>query len=167
MEAFILLGSNEGHREQSIGKAIELISGHLGNPKRLSHMYASESWGFSGQDFLNQLVIYDTDEPPLSLLHKLLEIERVIGRKRPASAVYSNRIIDVDLLYLGNMILESSGLILPHPRLHLRRFTLIPLVELAPDMIHPQTGKSHLQLLLELKDESRVWLHPKQNAFPG
>lgn len=166
MEAYILLGSNEGHREQAIGKAIDLISSVLGKPKRFSHIYASGSWGFSGHDFLNQLVIYDTDEQPLSLLHQLQGIERAIGRERLPSAGYSNRIIDIDLLYLGSIVLESPRLTLPHPRLHLRRFTLIPLVELAPEMIHPQTGKSHLQLLSELKDDSPVWLHPKHNTVP-
>lgn len=166
MEAFVLLGSNLGNRVAALSTAIELLTEALGTPVRYSQVYASESWGFSGQDFLNQLLVFSTTEPPLALIQILLETEKKMGRQRNHDEGYSDRIIDIDLLYLGNIHLESVELTLPHPRLHLRRFTLVPLVELAPHMIHPQTGKSHLQLLSGLQDNNRVWLHTNDyNVF--
>ncbi|HMM11728.1 MAG TPA: 2-amino-4-hydroxy-6-hydroxymethyldihydropteridine diphosphokinase [Bacteroidales bacterium] len=165
MEAFVLLGSNIGLREQHLSKAIKQISALFGAPEMLSHIYASESWGFHGQEFLNQLVVFSTTEHPVNLLRQLLEIEQLLGRSRHTASGYVDRIIDIDLLYLGNIVHESPELILPHPRLHLRRFTLLPLVELAPQMVHPVLNKTHQQILSELEDNCRVTLRPTEINF--
>ena len=159
MEAFILLGSNIGQREREISNAIELLSHQFGKPLRQSFIYASKSWGFEGQEFLNQLVVYPTQSNPPEVLQILLDTETRLGRRRESSTRYSDRNIDIDLLYLDDLIYESPLLTLPHPRLHLRRFTLLPLTEVVPDMIHPCLLKTHLQLLTELDDSSPVWQH--------
>lgn len=158
-EAFVLLGSNMGHREHALHQALTLLAGVLGQPAQISDMYASGSWGYNGQEYLNQLVVFTTTEHPLKLLHILLEIEKSMGRQRKPGSGYTDRVIDIDLLYLGNMVYNTPELILPHPRLHLRRFALLPLVHLAPEMVHPCLGKTHLELLSALEDEITVRLH--------
>lgn len=157
MEAFILLGSNIGQREREISNAIELLTEQFGKPLKRSGIYASTSWGFEGKEFLNQLVVFSTQLPPTKVLEILLDTETFLGRRREPTPGYSDRTIDIDLLYLDSMIFESPELTLPHPRLHLRRFTLAPLNEVAPDMLHPRLLKTHKQLLSGLDDATAVW----------
>jgi 2-amino-4-hydroxy-6-hydroxymethyldihydropteridine diphosphokinase len=157
MEAFILLGSNIGQREREISNAIELLIGQFGKPLKQSGIYASTSWGFEGNEFLNQVVVFYTQLSPTEVLQILLDTETILGRRREPAPGYSDRSIDIDLLYLDSLIFEGPELTLPHPRLHLRRFTLVPLNEVAPDMLHPRLLKTHKQLLSGLDDATVVW----------
>jgi len=133
--AYVGLGANLGEREGSIRRAAELIGA-----RRLSSIIETEPWGMVDQpDFLNAVAELETDAGPGPLLDRLLEVERELGRVRDGTR-WGPRLIDLDLLVYGAVTSESEGLTLPHPRLHERLFVLIPLAELAPDLVVPGRG---------------------------
>jgi 2-amino-4-hydroxy-6-hydroxymethyldihydropteridine diphosphokinase len=133
--AYVGLGANLGDREGSIRRAAELIGA-----RRLSSIIETEPWGMVDQpDFLNAVAELETDAGPGPLLDRLLDVERELGRVRDGTR-WGPRLIDLDLLVYGAVTSESEGLTLPHPRLHERLFVLIPLAELAPDLVVPGRG---------------------------
>jgi 2-amino-4-hydroxy-6-hydroxymethyldihydropteridine diphosphokinase len=133
--AYVGLGANIGDREGSIRRAAELIGA-----RRLSSIIETEPWGMVDQpDFLNAVAELETDAGPGPLLDRLLDVERELGRVRDGTR-WGPRLIDLDLLVYGAVTSESEGLTLPHPRLHERLFVLIPLAELAPDLVVPGRG---------------------------
>lgn len=156
--SFILLGSNLGDRKSLLKKAITMISDSCGDIISVSRLYESEPWGFSAENnFLNQVVKIKTEMKPDELLRELLSIEAVLGRQRDENATgYQSRPMDLDILYYDDFIVDTSDLILPHPRLHLRRFTLLPLCDIAPDFTHPLLCKTNEKLLKECEDKSEV-----------
>lgn len=145
---YLGLGSNQGDREQLMAQAIEMLSVALGAPVRLSSTIETEAWGFvSPNPFLNMVASFSTDVPPIELLHVIEDIERCLGRKtKSVGGVYSDRPIDIDILFYGDRIISTERLTVPHPRLHERLFVLAPLVEISPRLMHPLLGKSVLQL---------------------
>jgi len=162
MDVCILLGSNLGNREEQLQLATAEILRLCGDLLAKSSIYETKPWGFEDEcDFLNQVIVIKTSQSPVNLLHQLLEIEIYLGRKRTNSDGYISRNIDIDILYYGNIVVETEKLSIPHPRLHLRRFTLVPLFELMPDFIHPVLQKSHSELLQTLDDSSAVKLYAK------
>lgn len=153
---FILLGSNLGDRKAFLAQARQAIKQQCGEILTTSHLYETAPWGFESNNwFLNQLIEIEIDYTADQLLDRLLTIETRMGRTRTTEH-YSSRIIDIDLLYFGNQVFNTTRLELPHPRLHLRKFTLMPLCEIAPEFIHPVLQKSQLELLQQLSDESVV-----------
>ncbi len=149
---FILLGSNLGERQIVLKEAGRNISKDIGEIVRKSSVYETAPWGFNVSElFLNQVVEVKTSLQPNVLLSRLLEIETSMGRLRENDA-YQSRIIDLDILFYNDLIISEPDLVLPHPRLHLRRFTLIPLNEIATDLVHPVFGKTIQTLLVECKD---------------
>ncbi|MDO8896412.1 MAG: 2-amino-4-hydroxy-6-hydroxymethyldihydropteridine diphosphokinase [Bacteroidales bacterium] len=162
MDVCILLGSNLGNREEQMELATAEILRLCGELLTKSSIYETMPWGFEDEcDFLNQVIVIKTSLSPANLLHQLLEIETSLGRKRTSSNGYISRNIDIDILYYGSLVLETEKLSIPHPRLHLRRFTLVPLFEIVPDFIHPVLQKSHSELLQTLDDSSAVKLYAK------
>lgn len=156
-QIFILLGSNQGEREKMLQQATEAIERICGKIVSQSSIYETAPWGFeSEQWFLNQVIQIKSFLVPETLLEKLLAIELQLGRVR-TNAQYSSRAIDLDLLYYSSIHLETRLLEIPHPRLHLRRFTLMPLSEIAPDFVHPVLKKTQLELLELLQDNSKVY----------
>jgi 2-amino-4-hydroxy-6-hydroxymethyldihydropteridine diphosphokinase len=134
--AYVGLGANLGDREASIRKAGELIGA-----RRLSTIIETEPWGITDQpDFLNAVAEIETDIGPGPLLDRLLEVERELGRVRDGTR-WGPRTIDLDLLLYGAQTSGSAALELPHPRLHERLFVLVPLAELAPDLVVPGRGR--------------------------
>jgi 2-amino-4-hydroxy-6-hydroxymethyldihydropteridine diphosphokinase len=125
-----------------------------------SKIYETEPWGFiADNNFLNQVVLIETELEPHVLLKELLSIEAALGRQRNENIKgYSSRPMDLDVLYYGDLIINDEDLILPHPRLHLRRFTLLPLCDVAPDFEHPVFKKTNKNLLEECEDVSEVTL---------
>lgn len=154
--AFLGLGSNLGDREGNLRKAIMEISRSAGKVVASSPVYETEPWGFrSEQDFLNMAVRLETDLGASELLMRLLEIEKQLGRKRTGEQ-YSSRVIDIDILLYGDLIINENGLKIPHPRLHQRKFVLVPLCDIAPDAIHPVYKKSLSELLRSCNDQNEV-----------
>lgn len=155
---YILFGSNMGDRERLFADACLLINNRCGRVMEVSTAYESEPWGFVADEwFLNRVIAVDTELDPEELLQKLLEIEAELGRVRhPEQEGYASRPIDLDILYFGNRVIQTDSLTVPHPRLHLRRFTLVPLCELIPDFVHPVLNKTQRELLQECSDTSEV-----------
>jgi 2-amino-4-hydroxy-6-hydroxymethyldihydropteridine diphosphokinase len=148
---FLLLGSNLGDRKLFLQQAIMHIAYDIAPTLKISSVYETESWGKTDEpDYLNMVVELKTELWAQTVLSKILAIELVMGRVREEK--WGSRIIDIDILYFNDDIIDEPGLHVPHPQLHNRRFTLEPLAEIAPDFIHPIFKKNNLQLKNELKD---------------
>jgi 2-amino-4-hydroxy-6-hydroxymethyldihydropteridine diphosphokinase len=153
---FLLLGGNTGNIPETFSSAICEIETEIGKLISASPVYMSEPWGFHSKDlFLNQVLQIETTLFPEDILNKILFIERKLGRIR-SGRKYSSRTIDIDILFLGDKIINTPDLTIPHPRLHLRKFTLVPLNDIAPGFMHPLLKKSVSQLLLECEDSLDV-----------
>lgn len=151
----LLLGSNQGNSIALLEKAIALLQLRIGKIATTSSVYSTKAWGETEQpDFLNQVVVIPYTGTAMHVLEIVLSIEHEMGRVR--SKKWGARIIDIDLLYFGDQVHRTTTLTLPHAALHLRRFTLVPLVEILPDFIHPVFNKSQQQLLDECGDELEV-----------
>lgn len=154
--AILGLGSNLGDREGWLDKAIDLIRGNVGSVDIFSSRYETEPWGFQSiNSFLNMVVIVQTKLDPENLMRQILNIELVLGRKRDHNN-YVSRTIDIDILLYDDKVIRESGLKIPHPLIQERRFVLVPLCEIAPEMIHPVLMKTFRDLLNECKDDSKV-----------
>ena len=155
---FVLLGSNLGDRELLVNQASKMIGERCGKIVAKSRLYESEPWGFKSEHwFLNQVVKVETALSPDDLMKELLEIEKELGRDRSVPHEgYVSRPMDLDILYFGNEIIDTQMVKAPHPRLHERRFTLLPLCDVAPDFVHPVMKKTNLQLLDECQDAGKV-----------
>jgi 2-amino-4-hydroxy-6-hydroxymethyldihydropteridine diphosphokinase len=152
---FIALGSNLGDRRGHLAEAIRRL-GDLGLVTRASPVYETEPWGIREQPrFLNQVVELQTDLPPHTLLRHLQTIETAMGRDR-AGPRYGPRPIDLDILFYDDRVLTSYALTVPHPRLHERAFVLVPLADLAADLVHPRLGLTVGELLARM-DTSGVY----------
>ncbi len=149
---YLGLGTNTGNKNENLARAIELLSLALGSPVALSSIIESEPWGFESENrFLNCVAAFDTTFSPTLLLDTTEEIERTLGRTRKSlNGQYSDRIIDIDILFYGNEIIESERLTIPHPLLHKRDFVLLPLQEIAPQLVHPRLHKKIEELAKEL-----------------
>ncbi len=155
-DVYLLLGANIGKREENILIAEERIAQRTGSIFKKSGVYETKSWGYESDHlFLNRTLGLKTEISPEDLLRSLKEIEKSIGREKSAD-VYEDRLIDIDILFYGNRILKLKHLIIPHPRLHLRRFTLVPLAEIAGDFIHPVLKENVNTLLTNCKDQAEV-----------
>lgn len=148
---YLLLGSNLGDRAANLSQAREALREVVGPVLQSSAIYRTQAWGKTDQpEFLNQVVEIDTDFGPEELLDALMAIERQMGRER--SERWAPRPIDLDILYYGQEVIQTARLMLPHPGIPDRRFTLVPLAEIAPDFVHPEYRKTNQQLLKECYD---------------
>lgn len=155
LRTFLLLGGNIGDVEETLTKAKTFITDRIGSIKNSSALYETAAWGKVDQPaFLNQVIVLDCTLSPSDLLAATQEIEKLLGRVRHEH--WGARTIDIDILFYGDVIMESQRLVIPHPQLHLRQFTLIPLSEVASDFIHPLMKKSIQTLLSECEDKLEV-----------
>lgn len=156
------LGSNLGSREENLRKAIEKLK-LLGSVIKVSPVYETEPYGYFDQPkFLNCAVLLETNLKPDELLNKIKSIERELGRKEATH--WKERIIDIDIVLLEDLIMETPPLTIPHPDMQYREFVLKPLSDIAPEMVHPVLKKNIKELLLEL---NRVPYVDFVNAKPG
>ena len=155
---FVLLGSNLGDREQLVNQACIMMGERCGEIIARSRLYESEPWGFQSEHwFLNQVVELATSLSPDALMTSLLGIEKELGRDRTQHHDgYVSRPMDLDILYYGNDIIDTQMVTAPHPRLHKRRFTLLPLCDIAPDFVHPLLKITNRQLLDKCQDSGKV-----------
>ena len=153
--AYIMIGGNLGNRLHNLEEAKKGITMCLGSLKTISSIYQTAAWGFSDQpDFLNQALIVETPYSAPECLERILDIENSMGRIRTVKN--APRLIDIDLLFYNNLLLNIPGLIIPHPEIQNRLFVLKPLNEIDPFYIHPLLNKTIKSLLAECKDELEV-----------
>jgi 2-amino-4-hydroxy-6-hydroxymethyldihydropteridine diphosphokinase len=159
---YIGIGSNLGDRKANTVEAVDRITKLPGTRvSRASSFYESEPLGDAKTWFVNSVIEIETDLPMEQLLKKLKAIEEAMGRKRVKGKRWGSRIIDLDILMADGEVVEKRTLKVPHPEMHKRRFVLLPLAELAPQLVHPQLGQSVSSLLANVKDEKRVMLMPR------
>ena len=155
-KVYLLLGGNLGERTVYLQQARESVNQQVGRLMRSSKVYETAAWGKTDQpNFLNQVLEVQTELTPEQVLQSINGIEQELGRVRQEH--WGARVIDIDILFYDNLVQQTQRLTIPHPQLHLRRFTLLPLAELVPELEHPVLGKSINQLLQECPDELEVW----------
>lgn len=151
---FIGLGTNLGERFENLARARALLAERV-VVKAVSSVYETKPWGYLDQpDFLNQVIEVETDLTPTKLLNLLKQVEKKMGRE--TSFKYGPRLIDLDILLVGDRVLHTARLNIPHPQITERAFVLVPLAELAPEMVHPVLYRSVTDLLTELPDRDEV-----------
>ena len=153
--AYLSLGSNIGNRQDWLQQAIKQIGTKCGTILKSSSFYETAAWGINAQPaFLNMVLALQTNLSPIELLNEILTIEISLGRKREIK--WGARTIDIDILFYDQTILELPNLVIPHPYLHERRFTLVPMAEIAPAFIHPAFNQTITQLLDNCIDKLEV-----------
>ena len=153
-KVYVGLGTNLGDKEQNLREAVRKIEEQVGKVVSLSAFYVTAPWGFASEhSFLNAAVCIDTDLPPLEVLRETQAIERELGRtEKSAGGVYSDRLIDIDLLLYDDLqvsaVLPSGAeLTLPHPLMAERDFVMRPLAEIAPGLVHPVLKRTMKEIL--------------------
>ena len=152
---YILLGGNLGDREENMTVARSYIEEQVGKIIKVSSIYETASWGIAGQpDFLNQVVLILTNFSAEKVMETILAIENKMGRIRTEKN--ASRIIDIDILFFNDEVINEPGLTVPHPQIQNRKFVLEPLDEIASDLIHPIFKQSIKNLLSTSKDKLKV-----------
>ncbi len=154
-EIYLLLGTNLGDRMANLQRAKELMVPKMITVIRESSVYETAAWGIEDQpSFLNQVLRVDFIKSPQRLLEGILEIEEEMGRVREEK--WGSRLIDIDILYFGDRVVAEKDLKIPHPEIQNRRFTILPLLEIAPNFEHPVLKTSHQELLNKTPDDLEV-----------
>jgi 2-amino-4-hydroxy-6-hydroxymethyldihydropteridine diphosphokinase len=154
-KVFLITGGNIGDRKKNLELAASSIEKNIGHIVKSSSIYETEAWGNTDQDsFYNQIHIVKSQLSAKEVLCKILQIEKEMGRIRTIKN--AARIIDIDILFFNNEIINNSILTIPHKEINNRRFVLMPLQELAPDLIHPVLKMSITKLLSISKDPLSV-----------
>ena len=151
-KVYLSIGSNKGNRSVLINKAIDEIEKKVGIIISRSSIYQSKSWGFDSNDFYNLCLLIDTDIMPKSLLINLKRIEKSMGRE-DVDGSYSDRLIDIDILFYDNITTDLEDLKIPHPKIEIRKFVLVPMLEIADDYVHPILNKTIKELYNDCSDQ--------------
>jgi 2-amino-4-hydroxy-6-hydroxymethyldihydropteridine diphosphokinase len=159
-KAFLSLGSNLGDRNHYLHFALQSMVDQGITVCAVSSVYETEAWGYHSENkFLNQVVEINTGLTPERLLSSLKKIESDAGRKPSIDGNYADRAIDIDIILFDNEVINSDRITIPHPRLHVRKFVLIPLNEIAPNVSHPIFKETIGNLLLKCNDHSDVKIY--------
>ena len=150
----VSIGSNIGDRLENIQSSLDLIHSRIASLTGISSIYESESIGFDGDDFYNICASFFSDISPHLVMQQLLEIEKTLGRNRSDETKYISRIIDIDILLIEDLVIDSEELKVPHPEMCNRRFVMEPLIEIDPNLIHPVT-KVSLKEIYEAFDQNQ------------
>ena len=155
---YLATGSNLGDKVANLNAALEHIKAQVGNLVLVSGLYRTDAWGIEDQpEFLNQAMAVDTQLEPEELLVVVLDIEHQMGRERRIR--WGERLIDIDVLFYGDLVYQTQRLTIPHPFIQERNFVLQPLLEIAPDFKHPILRKTIRELAEESKDPLRAILY--------
>jgi 2-amino-4-hydroxy-6-hydroxymethyldihydropteridine diphosphokinase len=162
-KVYIALGSNQGDKFKHLQDAIDNIHLITGNIINISKVYNSKASGFQGDDFFNACIAIESELTSSKLLKELLQIEKALGRIRTKTKSFEDRIIDIDIIFFEDNIIETKTLKVPHPEMHNRKFVLQPLSDIIPNFKHPKLGKEVSVLLEECEDQSdldpiNIWL---------
>ena len=161
-KVFLSLGSNKGNRLFYIKKAVKEIKNRIGSITHESDIFETESWSYTDKKYLNAVIIVETELPVYDVFLITQNIEKKLGRETKTvyndknEAQYSSRTIDVDILFCDTEIIETKDLIIPHPKLHLRNFVLEPMMQIAPDFIHPVLKQKIKEIYEKCEDKSKV-----------
>lgn len=157
-EVVLCLGGNKGDREKLLTQAIESL-GQYFELIRVSSVYETEAWGGVAKGkFLNQLAVISTSWPALEVLEMIQRVEVELGRTREEP--WGDRTMDIDILFYGDQVIKTDRLVIPHPYIKVRKFVLIPLLEILPQKKHPETGMIPSEMLAKCDDPSEVNLYP-------
>ena len=153
---YLSIGTNLGDRRSNLKTAITLIGQRIGAVQAVSEVIETGPWGFQSPNaFLNQALQVTTDLNPVDALKAAQAIEREMGRTgKSHGSIYSDRLIDIDLIFYDNQVIELPGLKIPHPLMHKRLFVLEPLSEIAPELEHPVLHKTVREMLEEIRQQS-------------
>ncbi len=156
IKLYILLGGNLGDKQLIFSETRKRLAVQLGTITKESAIYETEPWGFESDDmFWNQALELETERTPEEALIQAHNIEYEMGRIRKVNQ-YDSRLIDIDILFFGNQVINQEYLVIPHPRIQDRKFVLVPLAEIAPEMVHPIFKKTINKLLEECTDQLSV-----------
>jgi len=154
-DVYLLLGSNLGERNTYLERARLLINERVGRVGAVSSLYETAAWGVSNQPpYLNQVLLVKTKQKPQTVLQEVLAIEKECGRERIEK--WGSRVIDIDILFYENEIINEPDLIVPHPYFQERRFAVEPMLELNAEFMHPVLKKTIKSIALELTDKLSV-----------
>lgn len=146
-KVYLGLGTNLGSKSQNLKDAIDLLTSELGAICCQSSIFVSEPWGFDSEnEFLNMVLLYETNLSPFELLVLTQNLETKLGRSSKSTTNYADRLIDIDILLYDDHIIDTPNLKIPHPLMLKRDFVLLPLCEIAPQLIHPVHGKTISEL---------------------
>ncbi|WP_442847404.1 2-amino-4-hydroxy-6-hydroxymethyldihydropteridine diphosphokinase [Leeuwenhoekiella sp. H156] len=154
------MGSNQGDPFENLQKAVDALFAEIGSIKQISPVYQSQSWGYDGADYLNCALHLGTRLTAAEVINTCLKIEKELGREREKNSGYADRSIDIDLIFYEDQQLNTPSLILPHPRMHLRNFVLLPLCDIDKELKHPVLGQSMEDLLKASPDPA----HPEKQS---
>ena len=153
---YLGIGGNIGNKQNNFENVYQIIENELGRIKIASSIYETPPWGFQSEDtFWNSVIKIETSKSPEELLSKIHLIEVKFGRKR-GNEKYSSREMDIDILYFDDIFIETETLIIPHPRIQQRKFVLVPLNEIAPNLQHPLLRFTTIEMLENCMDESVI-----------
>lgn len=156
-QVYLHLGSNIGDRLAMLQKAEEMIAEQIGSIKKKSHYYETAAWGKTDQpDFINYALLVETELVALETLEAIHKIERTCGRERLEK--WTARVLDIDIIFFGNEIIETKKLVVPHPHMQNRNFVLLPMMDIAGDFVHPVSGLRMGELYDRSGDELEVVL---------
>jgi len=154
-DIYLLTGSNLGDRKSHLETACRLLDGFGITQVAVSALYETASWGIAGQpNYYNQVLKIQTTLGPVDLLRTLQAVEAQMGRTREIK--WESRVIDIDILFFGHEIIKEDFLTIPHPEIQNRRFTLVPMCDLAPEFMHPVLKKTTRELLESCTDDLAV-----------
>lgn len=157
MQYLVSLGSNKGDKAGFLRQACSALEQGLGKISAVSGIYETEPIGFESSDmFFNQVIILDSPLAPGDLIVGMLNIEVMLGRARQLKGLYESREIDLDILLAEQLVVQGDKLIIPHPRMHLRGFVLVPACEIAAGWVHPVLNKTLMSLCDELSEEEKT-----------
>ncbi len=149
---YLGIGTNIGDKEANLNQAMIYLREEVGEIYNVSSFFTSKPWGFESENnFSNAALLINTELSPLKLLAEVKKIEKKMGRIYSQTHNYEDRIIDIDILIYENLIINQPNLVVPQNLMAQREFVLVPLAEIAPDLVHPQTKKTILQMRDELK----------------